>query len=88
MKTVNKMLSLAAIALAMVVSSCQSEDKGMMKSETPVIDAIMARRSIRQYKDTPVDRALLEQIAVCGVNAPNAMNKQQWEVRIVDEPYY
>ena len=88
MKTVNKMLSLAAIALAMVVSSCQSEDKGMMKSETPVIDAIMARRSIRQYKDTPVDRALLEQIAVCGVNAPNAMNKQQWEVRIVDDPNY
>ena len=85
MKTINKFLSLAAIALALVVSGCQSEDKGMMKSETPVIDAIMARRSIRKYKDTPVDRALLEQIAVCGVNAPNAMNKQQWEVRIVDD---
>ena len=87
MKTVNRILSIAAMALALVVSGCQTETD-MKQSDTPVIDAIMARRSIRKYKDTPVDRTLLEQIAVCGVNAPNAMNKQQWEVRIVDDANY
>ena len=88
MKITNKILSIAAIGLALMTSSCQPEKADMTQSETPVIDAIMARRSIRQYKDTPVDRALLQKIAECGVNAPNAMNKQQWEVRIVDDPNY
>jgi len=57
-------------------------------SENPVIDAIMARRSIRSYTDTPVEREKLQKIAECGVNAPNAMNKQEWEVRIVDSKEY
>ena len=49
-----------------------------------VIEAIMARRSIRQYKDTPVEREKLRLVAECGVNAPNGMNAQAWEVRIID----
>ena len=53
-----------------------------------VIDAIMARRSIRQYKDTPVEREKLQLIAECGVNAPTGMNAQAWEVRIVDSPKF
>ena len=60
----------------------------MNNTDTPVIDAIMARRSIRQYKETPVPRELLQKIAECGVNAPNAMNKQEWEVRILDDANY
>ena len=44
----------------------------------------MARRSIRQYKDTPVEREKLQLLAECGVNAPNGMNAQAWEVRIID----
>lgn len=83
-----KTLSMAALTVVLALSSCQSETKTVEKKETPVIDAIMARRSIRQYKDTPVPRELLQQIALCGVNAPNAMNKQEWEVRIVDDVDY
>ncbi|MBQ9528793.1 MAG: nitroreductase family protein [Bacteroidales bacterium] len=54
----------------------------------PVIETIMSRRSIRHYTDQPVARELLQKIAECGVNAPNAMNRQQWEVRIIDSPDY
>ena len=79
---------MAAMALLTVVlGGCQSENS-MKQSETPVMDAIMARRSIRQYEDKAVPRELLQKIAVCGVNAPNAMNKQEWEVRIVDDENY
>ena len=49
-----------------------------------VVEAIMARRSIRQYKDTPVEREKLQLLAECGVNAPNGMNAQAWEVCIID----
>ena len=79
---------MAAMALLTVVlGGCQSENS-MKESETPVMDAIMARRSIRQYEDKAVPRELLQKIAVCGVNAPNAMNKQEWEVRIIDDENY
>ena len=36
-----------------------------------VIENMMARRSIRKYLDKPVEHAKLEQIAICGINAPN-----------------
>ena len=48
------------------------------------MDAIEARRSIRAYKDVPVEREKLQILAECGVKAPSAMNKQEWELRIVD----
>lgn len=79
---------LTTLTATLSLSSCQNENTTMKHSDTPVIDAIMARRSIRQYKETPVPRELLQQIAECGVNAPNAMNKQEWEVRILDDANY
>ena len=48
------------------------------------IEAINARRSVRAYKDKQVDRETLLLVAECGVKAPSALNKQEWEVRIVD----
>ena len=54
------------------------------KKSEGAIQTIMERRSIRAYKDTPVEREKLDQIALCGIAAPNAMNKQAWAVRIVD----
>ncbi|MBR4851610.1 MAG: nitroreductase family protein, partial [Tidjanibacter sp.] len=88
MKPTIKTLTMAAMALLTVVlGGCQSENS-MKQSETPVVDAIMSRRSIRQYEDKAVPRELLQKIAVCGVNAPNAMNKQEWEVRIIDDENY
>jgi len=49
-----------------------------------VISTILARRSIRKYLATPVPHEQLELIAKCGVYAPNGMNKQPWEVRIIE----
>lgn len=53
-----------------------------------VIENIMSRRSIRKYKNEPVAREVVEEIALCGINAPNGQNKQSWEVRIVDNPEF
>ena len=52
------------------------------KSST-VIEAIHARRSIRKYKDTPVEKQKLEQVTLAGIAAPNAMNRQAWAIRVV-----
>ena len=53
-----------------------------------VIENIMSRRSIRKYRNEPVSREVMHEIALCGINAPNGQNKQSWEVRIVDNPEF
>ena len=53
-----------------------------------VIETIMARRSVRMYKDMPVERCKLQKIVECGINAPSGMNKQPWQVRVVDSRDY
>ncbi len=51
----------------------------------PVLSNMMARRSIRQYLDKPVEHEKLEAIVRCGINAPSGMNRQPWMVRVVED---
>ena len=81
MKKILFLLIMASITLIGCAPSAPQE-----KTENAVIEAIMARRSIRQYHATPVGRDTLMQIMTCGINAANGQNKQSWEVRIVDNP--
>lgn len=48
----------------------------------------MERRSVRAYKPQPVGRDTMRIIVECGINAPNGMNAQPWEVRVVDSPAF
>lgn len=50
-----------------------------------VINNIMARRSVRKYLDKPVEHEKLETVALAGINAPSAMNRQNWAVRIIED---
>ena len=85
----NKILiTLAVASAAFAAFGCCQAEKQTNEMENPVIENIMARRSIRRYTDQAVPREVLQQLAVCGVNAPNAMNRQAWEVRIIDNPEY
>ena len=57
----------------------------MQMEVNPVLNNIMARRSIRKYLDKPVEHAKLEAVALAGINAPSAMNRQNWAVRIIED---
>ena len=81
MKKILFLLIMASITLMGCAPSAPQE-----QTENAVIEAIMARRSIRQYHAIPVSRDTLMQIMECGINAANGQNKQSWEVRIVDNP--
>lgn len=86
----NKRFLITFPAVLFILAGCcgPQDSASDMENENPVIDAIMARRSIRYYTDARVEREKLQKIAECGINAPNAMNKQEWEVRIVDSSEY
>ena len=73
----------SAIALMAIASCAQT---AQTTDDNQVIETIMARRSIRQYKPVAVSRDTLQTILECGINAPNGMNAQSWEIRVVDDP--
>ena len=64
------------------VSSIEAD---MQMEVHPVLSNIMARRSIRKYLDKPVEHEKLEAVALAGINAPSAMNRQNWAVRIIED---
>ncbi len=87
------MKSITATLIAtmmMTITACgnkatnETEPMGTAKNE--VIETIMQRRSIRQYKPQTVGRDTMQTILECGINAPNGQNKQSWEIRVVDNP--
>lgn len=68
-------------------SNAQTEQASVATdSVNQVVETILARRSVRKYKPQPVEREKMQTIVECGVNAPNAMNRQPWEIRVVDNP--
>ncbi len=84
MKTFN--IILACLCLSAAVSCNEQPQNAASDENNAVIENIMARRSIRKYKAEPVTRETMEKILECGINAPSGMNKQSWEVRVVDNP--
>ncbi len=84
-------LTIAAALLLTAALGCstvgQSEERAVTESNQ-VIETIMSRRSVRDYQPRAVARDTMETIVKCGINAPNAMNRQSWEIRVVDNPEF
>lgn len=85
-----KKFFLYIMATTLLLSSCSDnrDKQNQNDMNNQVIETIMARRSIRAYKPQAVEREIMDQIVKCGINAPNGMNAQPWEVRIVDNPEF
>ena len=78
--------------VSVLTLSAQNNYDSIVKNETdmqmeanPVLSNIMARRSVRKYIDKPVEHEKLEAVALAGINAPSAMNRQNWAVRIIED---
>lgn len=72
----------------LIFMSCNQPVKETMTTtasehKNEVVEAIKNRRSIRSYKPEQIDQAQLDTIIDCGINAPSALNKQTWEVRVI-----
>jgi len=84
MKLINTIMAVLCITAAS--SCCQTAEETCCGQKDGTIETIMARRSIRKYKPAVVSRDTLTKIMECGINAPSGMNRQSWEVRVVDKP--
>ena len=50
------------------------------------LDAVRSRISIRQYKDTPVEKEKIDTLLDLMRIAPSAMNRQEWKFVAVTDP--
>ena len=79
-----KSILLAVLLLVAAPAVCTAQET--LTNE--VIDCILARRSVRKYKDTPVEHEKLAVLVNCGINAPNGMNRQPWALTVVEDPAF
>ena len=79
MKQLVVILALCATSLLAIFLVVQSQ------KQSSVAEIIEARRSVRAYEPKKVEREKLQRLAELGVAAPSAMNRQEWELRIVDD---
>lgn len=84
MKTLH--IILAGLCLTLATACAQQQNNDRTEEGNAVIENIMSRRSIRAYKPCTVARDTMQTILECGINAPSGMNRQSWEVRVVDNP--
>lgn len=49
------------------------------------MEAMLTRRSVKKYKDTPVPRELLDKIVEAGLQAPSGLNKQSPIILVVTD---
>ncbi|HEX2621883.1 MAG TPA: nitroreductase family protein [Phototrophicaceae bacterium] len=52
-------------------------------TSTPVLDAILHRRSLRRYRPEPVAREIIQRLLTAAIWAPSAHNRQPWRFAVV-----
>lgn len=51
-----------------------------------IISNILNRRAIRKYTTEQVSQGKIDTIMKCAIYAPSALNKQPWEIRVIQNP--
>lgn len=64
---------------------CCGKGGACAEMANPVVSTIMNRRSVRKYQARPVEHEKLALLATCAINAPSAVNRQPWLVRVVED---
>ena len=81
------MKTLLTFALAtLMFASCNQPKEQNAETESSndaVTELMMSSRSIRNYKDSLINKETPDEILKCGVNAPNDKNLQAYEIRVL-----
>lgn len=82
-----KFMMAAAVAATLMGCANQpatTEPVAQVSTSDIVLENIMTRVSVRKFQAQPVSRDTLDVLIKAGLQAPSAMNSQDWEVRVVD----
>lgn len=87
MKSNFNLYALIMALLAVIVDLLWQQKNTVVTTDktTPVLDTIMERKSVRQYREEAVSRETLEVLVKAGMAAPTAGNVQPWEMIVIDD---
>lgn len=86
MKTIKTLFGVICAASLFSCTAPAQQEVRKEEGKNTVIETIMTRRSVRKYQPQAVNRDTMQIIVECGINAPNAINRQAWEIRVMDNP--
>lgn len=59
------------------------EENGNLNVSNPLVETILKRRSVRNFKEQHIPKALLEMIVKAGIQAPSGHNMQSWRFTVI-----
>jgi nitroreductase len=68
------------------LAACTAIDKALVISSDQAEQFLRSRRSVRQFKDKPVEKATLQRLIETARYAPTASNTQLVEWLVIDDP--
>lgn len=77
------LICFVALTGALLLSCCAGG--GNDEGRNPVMENILARKSVRQYISRPVEREKTELLLRAGMAAPSASDKRPWEFVVLDD---
>lgn len=73
--------------LICIIAMIATASFGFSQSNVETLEQVISeRRSIRKYTEQNVSREVIDRIVENGLKAPSGMNRQSYELRIVDDP--
>ena len=80
-----KLLFVLVISFCCAVSSFCADKSIVKLKNNSVVDNKKKKKSVRKYSDKKVEQEKIDIILKCAMAAPSAMNKQPWELVIVND---
>lgn len=81
-----RILLLAFPVIVLFAGCTNSTTTAPVSQKNSVVENILNRRTIRQYKTDQIKKEQLDTILNCAINAPSARNYQPWEIRVLQNP--
>ena len=78
-KLVTSLLAVLFVAGGVVTADAKG------KNSKAVIDNMLERVSVRQYSDKKIEQEKIDTILKAAMAAPSGMNRQPWEILVVDD---
>ena len=61
----------------------KEQDVSETTKRNTIVENMLTRRAIRKYTDQQVSKEKLDTILKCAIYAPSALNRQPWQVRVI-----
>ena len=71
--------------ITVFLMGCSSTESQRQEPENQTLETILNRKSVRKYKDRPVEKEKIDKLIRAGMAAPSSRDRRPWEFIIVTD---